>query len=91
MKSFMEYMNADKYFKLEEAAKHPLVLDDPAPFARLTKQNDSSLDFTLRVWVKSKDYWTVNFDLLEALNDRLEAEGIEIPFNQLDVHVVSDK
>jgi small conductance mechanosensitive channel len=70
---------------LEEAGKHPLTLDDPAPFARLTKQSESSLDFTLRVWVNAGDYWTVNFDLLETLNNRFEKEGIEIPFPQVVV------
>ena len=80
-----------KSILLEEAGKHPLTLDDPAPFARLTAQNESSLDFTLRVWVNAKDYWTVNFDLLENLNARFEAEGIEIPFNTLDVHVINQK
>lgn len=72
---------------LEEAKKHALVLSSPEPFARLAKQNSSSLDFVLRVWTKSDDYWTVNFDLLEAVNKRFETEGIEIPFNQLDVHI----
>ncbi|MBQ8212853.1 MAG: mechanosensitive ion channel [Clostridia bacterium] len=76
---------------LEEAGKHSLTLDDPAPFARLTKQSESSLDFTLRVWVNAGDYWTVNFDLLETINNRFEKEGIEIPFNQLDVHVINQK
>jgi len=76
-----------KSILLEEANKHELVLKDPAPFARLSKQNASSLDFTVRVWVESKNYWTVNFDLLETLNNRFEAEGIEIPFNQLDVNI----
>lgn len=72
---------------LEEAAKHELVLKDPAPFARLAVQNASSLDFALRVWVNSGDFWTVNFDLLEAINNRFIAENIEVPFNQLDVHI----
>lgn len=76
-----------KSILLEEAAKHELVLKDPAPFARLAVQNASSLDFTLRVWVNSNDYWTVNFDLLETINDRFIAEKIEVPFNQLDVHI----
>ena len=76
-----------KAILLEEAGKHTLTMKDPAPFCRLSKQNASSLDFTLRVWAKSSDYWTVNFDLLEAINNRLVSEGIEIPFNQLDVHV----
>jgi small conductance mechanosensitive channel len=76
-----------KSILLEEAGKHELVLKDPAPFARLTKQSESSLDFTLRVWAENANYWQVNFDLLETLNNRFVAEGIEIPFNQLDVHI----
>ena len=80
-----------KHILLEEAEKHALALKDPAPFARLTKQSESSIDFTLRVWTKASDYWTLNFDLLEAINNRFEEEGIEIPFNQLDVHITNQK
>ncbi|MBR3894306.1 MAG: mechanosensitive ion channel [Clostridia bacterium] len=80
-----------KSILLDEAAKHELVLKDPEPFARLTNHADSSIDFTLRVWAANKDYWQVNFDLLESVNKRFEEEGIEIPFNQLDVRVVNGK
>jgi len=76
-----------KTILLEEAGKHEKALKDPAPFCRMAKQNASSLDFVLRVWVNSGDYWAVNFDILEAVNNRFKAEGIEIPFNQLDVNV----
>ncbi len=76
-----------KSILLEEATKHDKALKDPAPFCRLSKQNESSLDFVLRVWVNSGDYWQVNFDLLERINARFEAEGIEIPFNQVDVNI----
>ncbi len=76
-----------KTILLEEAGKHELVLKDPAPFARLSAQNASSLDFTMRVWVESANYWTVNFDLIERITNRFTAEGIEIPFNQLDVTI----
>lgn len=76
-----------KSILLEEATKHDKALKDPAPFCRLSKQNESSLDFVLRVWVNSADYWQVNFDLLERINARFEAEGIEIPFNQVDVNI----
>ena len=72
---------------LEESAGNPSVLTDPAPFVRFSKQNESSLDYTVRVWTKKEDYWSVYFDLLEAIQKRLTAEGIEIPFPQLDVHV----
>ena len=72
---------------LAEAEKHELVLKTKAPFCRLSKQNESSIDFTMRVWTESKNYWQVNFDILEAVTKRFAEEGIEIPFNQLDVHI----
>ncbi len=72
---------------LEHAAADTRVMQTPAPFARLTAQNDSSLAFTLRVWVESAAYWDVYHDLLLAVHNRLLAEGIEIPFPQLDVHL----
>ncbi len=78
-----------KALLLEEAQKNSLVLKDPAPFARLSAQNESSLDFVLRVWVASDNYWTVHFDLLEAINDCFVSENIEVPFNQLDVHLTN--
>ena len=76
-----------KRLLLEEACKHELVLRDPEPFARLAEQGDNALTFKLRVWMANDDYWTVNFDLLEAINTRFAKEDIVIPFNQLDVHV----
>ena len=72
---------------LEEAEKHEMVLKDPAPFCRLTKQSDSSLDFTLRVWAEACNFGQVNFDLLESITARFEAEGIEVPYNTIDVNV----
>ena len=68
-------------------SKHELVLADPAPMVRLKTHGDSSLDFVARVWVKSADYWTVTFDLNEQVLEAFEAEGIEVPFPQMDVHV----
>ena len=47
-------------------------------------------DLATRVWVNSGDYWTVNFDIIEAVKAAFDKEGIEIPFNQLDVHVKND-
>ena len=76
-----------KEILLEEGTKHELVLKDPAPICRLTEQGDSALNFTLRVWTETANYWQVRFDVLEAVHKRLEGEGIEIPFPQMDVHV----
>lgn len=76
-----------KEILLEEGAKHELVLKAPEPFCRLSTQGDSALTFTLRVWGETANYWQVRFDVLEAVHKRLEREGIEIPFPQMDVHV----
>ncbi len=66
---------------------HPLALRDPEPFVRLSAHSDSALVYTARVWVKSEDYWTVNFDLIEGVKKAFDENGIEIPFRQVDVRV----
>jgi small conductance mechanosensitive channel len=68
--------------------KHEEILTDPAPFVRLAEHGDSSLDFVTRVWVKQADYWPVNFDLKEEILAALEKANINIPFPQMDVHVI---
>ena len=68
-------------------AAHPLVLKDQPILVRVTAHNASSIDLVTRVWVNSGDYWTVNFDILEAVKTAFDKEGIEIPFNQLDVTI----
>ena len=69
---------------------HELILKDPQPTIRVSAHSASSIDIVTRVWVKSGDYWTVHFDLLESVKAAFDKEGIEIPFNQLDVHVKND-
>ena len=65
-----------------------LALKNPEPMIRLNAHGSSSLDFTVRAWSKNADYWTVYFDLHEQILAAFEENGIEIPFDQLDVHVV---
>ena len=69
---------------------HELVLDNPAPMVRVSEHGASSINLVARCWVKSSDYWTVNFDVIESVKAAFDKEGIEIPFNQLDVHVKND-
>lgn len=70
---------------------HNLILDKPEPFIGLVAHNASSLDFAVRVWVKTEDYWTVYFDLLETVKNRFDEENIEIPYPQMDLHFVNQK
>lgn len=67
-----------------------LVLKDPEPSVRVSAQSSSSIDISAKVWCKNADYWTVNFDMIENVKKAFDENGITIPFNQLDVHVVSD-
>ena len=76
-----------KRIVMDICTSHALVLKDPEPMVRMSSHADSSIKLTARAWVKSADYWTVNFDILEAVKAAFDKEGIEIPFNQLDVHV----
>ena len=68
-------------------SEHALVLKDPAPFIRISNHGSSSIDIVTRVWTESANYWTVHFDLLEKVKAEFDANGIEIPFEQLDVHI----
>jgi len=70
--------------------KHSMVLKDPEPAVVTTELADSSVNLQLRAWTQTEDYWTVKGDMtngiLEAFN---REEGIEIPYPQLDVHLVA--
>lgn len=63
------------------------VLKDPACVIAVSELADSSVNFVVRPWVKTADYWDVKFDLTEAIKKRFDKEGISIPFPQRDVHV----
>ncbi|MGL5595606.1 MAG: hypothetical protein ACRDDH_16850 [Cetobacterium sp.] len=65
---------------------HPLVLQDKEIFIKLSKLNSSSLDFTVRVWVKKENYRDVTFDLPEIVKNKFDEEKIEIPYNKLDIY-----
>ena len=67
------------------------ILDTPAPLIALSTLNASSVDITVRVWVKASDYWSVLFDINEIVYDTFNKEGINFPFPQLTVHQTSSK
>ena len=66
---------------------HPLSLTDPEPMVRLAEHGESGVRIAARVWVKSADYWTVNFDVMENVKKTFDEKGITIPYNQLEVRV----
>lgn len=66
---------------------HPAALKTPAPFVRLSGHKESALEYTVRIWCNSADYWDVYFDTMENVKKAFDENGIKIPFNQLDVHI----
>ena len=73
---------------MEVISAHELVLKDPAPVVKVTNLGESSVDFAVRPWSKTGDYWDVYWDLTKTIKQRLDKEGISIPFPQRDLHLV---
>lgn len=77
---------------LEEIlAKDERILQEPAaPFVAMSQLADSSVNYVVRVWVNSPDYWDVYFDITRIVYERFNAEGIGFPFPQLTIHQAKD-
>ncbi len=71
----------------EIVASHPKVLDDPEPTIRMHALADSSVNFIVRPWARTADYWDVNWDITRAVKKRFDEAGIGIPFPQRDIHL----
>ena len=67
--------------------KDDRILKDPAPTIGLLELADSSMNFAVRPWVKTPDYWAVYFNITENMKKQFDNEGIRIPFPQTDVHL----
>ncbi len=76
-----------KSILLKVALDNDKALKDPAPEARLNEHGASALNFMLRVWCKTDDYWAVYFDMIEGVKKAFDENKIEIPYQQIDVHV----
>jgi len=63
------------------------ILNDPEPFIAISELGDSSVNFTVRAWVKSADYWAVFFLMNEKVYNTFNEKGLNIPYPQMDVHV----
>jgi small conductance mechanosensitive channel len=82
--------HAERVLK-EIVESHERVLDDPEPIVKLHNLGESSVDFVVRPWALTDDYWDVYWDITREVKMRFDAEGISIPFPQRDVHVFEEK
>lgn len=76
---------------LAAVARTPNVLDDPAPQAVMTAYQDSAIEYHVRFWARTEDFWDANFQVLEELYRVFAQEGIEITYNHLNVHIMDQK
>ncbi len=84
-------VEAAKKAALDVINAHPLVINEPSePFVRIGGYSDSAVELVTKSWTKNEDYWTVYYDLMEQIREAFDAHGVEMPFNQLDVHIKSD-
>jgi small conductance mechanosensitive channel len=79
-------MLAAKQIMEEILQQHELVLADPEPVVAVAELADSSVNFNVRPWVKSADYWGVRSDLIEKIKLAFDKNGISIPYPQMDIH-----
>ena len=82
--------NMVKGVLLGAASATPGVLQDPAPFARLTAVDDDTYIFTVRAWCLTGEYWDVYFDLIESCSRALRENGIDDPEERIAVRMVQE-
>jgi small conductance mechanosensitive channel len=85
--SYGDDIGKAKQVLLDLVAGHPKVLKDPAPTIEVVALADSSVNFVVRPWVKTPDYWSVYWELTRGIKEALDKNGISIPFPQRDVHL----
>ena len=66
------------------------ILSQPEPFVGLHAYKDSCIDYALRVWCKSEDYWPVYYALNESVRESFRRHGVEMTYNHLNVHILKD-
>ncbi|EGR4403281.1 small-conductance mechanosensitive channel MscS [Vibrio cholerae] len=85
--SYKSDLQKTKRVLRETLEKDPRILKDPDMTIGVLTLADSSINFVVRPWCKTEDYWKVYFDSMQAIKEALDANGIEIPFPQMDVHL----
>lgn len=65
----------------------PMINHDPEPMIKVGELADSSVNFTVRVWVETANYWDVHFAMIEGVKKAFDAKGISMPYPQRDVHM----
>lgn len=89
--SYTDDMSKAKNVIMNVAQCNELILNDPAPQVFVNSHEASSINLVAKIWCKGTDYWDVYYQMQEQVKLAFDANGISIPFNQLDVHVKADR
>lgn len=68
--------------------EHPLTLPTPEPMIRVSAYGDSAIEYTVRAWCATEDYWTVYFDLMDGIKPSFDKAGIEMTYPHVNVHMM---
>ena len=75
---------------LKALGRTPNILPDPAPQVVLTAYGESSIEYHVRFWTKTEDYWDAHFRSLEEVHRAFAEDGVTMTYNHLNVHIVED-
>lgn len=89
--SYTDDMAKAKNVIMNVAECNELILKDPAPQVFVNSHEASSINLVAKIWCKGTDYWDVYYSMQEEVKLAFDANGLSIPFNQLDVHVKNSK
>ena len=89
--SYSDDLGKVKHVLEEILAADARVLKEPPPTIGVLTLGESSIDFVVRPWVKTSDYWPTLFDLNKTIKETFDDKGISIPFPQRDIHLVQDE
>lgn len=88
--SYQADLKKAKEILLSTVSAHPKVLSEPQPTVQIEELKDSSVNLVIKCYVANPDYWDVLYELNESTFLALKDNGVEIPYNQLDVHLISE-
>lgn len=82
----------DDFYKVKQilsevVENNELALTDPPPIIRMSEHSDHCINYAVKVWVSTENYWELNYDLLEQVKAQFDKNGISIPFPQIDIHM----
>jgi len=86
--SYDESIESVKAAIMAAVKKSSHALEDPAPFVAVSNYKESSIEYVLRVWVKTSDYWDAYFFLMEEVKHAFDENGVSMTYNHLNVHMI---